>query len=85
MMELYMQNQLKKEISMTKNMNFEQAMIRLTEIIETLERNGSDLESSIELFEEGLNLVKQCDKQLKNFETKVSELMVKYNDDTESK
>jgi len=80
-----MQNQLKKEISMTKNMNFEQAMIRLTEIIETLERNGSDLESSIDLFEEGLNLVKQCDKQLKNFETKVSELMVKYNDDTESK
>lgn len=80
-----MQNQLKREISMTKNMNFEQAMIRLTDIIETLERNGSDLESSIELFEEGLNLVKQCDKQLKNFETKVSELMVKYNDDTESK
>lgn len=80
-----MQNQLKREISMTKNMNFEQAMIRLTEIIETLERNGSDLESSIDLFEEGLNLVKQCDKQLKNFETKVSELMVKYNDDTESK
>jgi len=80
-----MQNQLKREINMTKNMNFEQAMIRLTEIIETLERNGSDLESSIELFEEGLNLVKQCDKQLKNFETKVSELMVKYNDDTESK
>lgn len=80
-----MQNQSKREISMTKNMNFEQAMIRLSEIIETLERNGSDLESSIELFEEGLNLVKQCDKQLKNFETKVSELMVKYNDDTESK
>lgn len=70
---------------MTKNLNFEQAMIRLTEIIETLERDGSDLESSIELFEEGLSLVKQCDKQLKNFETKVSELMVKYNDDTESK
>ena len=70
---------------MTKNLNFEQAMIRLTEIIETLERDGSDLESSIELFVEGLSLVKQCDKQLKNFETKVSELMVKYNDDTESK
>lgn len=70
---------------MTKNLNFEQAMLRLTEIIETLERNGIDLESSIDLFEEGLSLVKQCDKQLKNFETKVSELMVKYSDDTESK
>ena len=80
-----MQNQQKKETIMTKNMNFEQSMLRLTEIIETLERNGSDLESSIELFEEGLNLVKQCDKQLKNFVTKVSELMVKYNDESESK
>ncbi len=70
---------------MTKNLNFEKSMLRLTEIIETLERNGSDLESSIELFEEGLSLVKQCDKQLKNFELKVSELMVKYSDESESK
>lgn len=70
---------------MTKNLNFEKSMLRLTEIIETLERNGSDLESSIELFEEGLSLVKQCDKQLKNFESKVSELMVKYSDESESK
>lgn len=70
---------------MTKNLNFEKSMLRITEIIETLERNGSDLESSIELFEEGLSLVKQCDKQLKNFESKVSELMVKYSDESESK
>jgi exodeoxyribonuclease VII small subunit len=69
---------------MSKNVSFEQAMIRLSEIIESLERNEKDLESSIVLFEEGLALVKQCDKQLKTFETKVSELMVKYNDDTES-
>jgi len=70
---------------MSKNVSFEQAMIRLSEIIESLERNEKDLESSIQLFEEGLTLVKQCDKQLKSFETKVSELMVKYSDDTESK
>ena len=70
---------------MTKNLNFEQAMMRLNEIIETLERSGSDLETSIDLFEEGLNLVKHCDKQLKNFENKVSELMVKYNDEADTK
>ncbi len=70
---------------MSENISFEQAMIRLSEIIESLERNERDLESSIGLFEEGLTLVKQCDKQLKSFETKVSELMVKYSDDSESK
>ena len=42
---------------MTKNLNFEQAMMRLNEIIETLERSGSDLETSIDLFEEGLKSI----------------------------
>ena len=44
-------------------------------------RSDHDLESSIALFEEGLTLVKQCDTQLKSFEKKVSELMVKHSDD----
>ena len=85
MMALSILNHLKKEKIMSENISFEQAMIRLSEIIESLERNERDLESSIGLFEEGLTLVKQCDKQLKSFETKVSELMVKYSDDSESK
>ena len=61
--------------------SFEEAMFRLNEIVEALDRNDCDLESSITLFEEGLALVKQCDAQLKSFEKKVSELMVKYSDD----
>lgn len=61
--------------------SFEEAMLRLNEIVEALDRNDHDLESSITLFEEGLALVKQCDAQLKSFEKKVSELMVKYSDD----
>ena len=64
-----------------KTKSFEEAMLRLNEIVEALDRNDRDLESSITLFEEGLALVKQCDAQLKSFEKKVSELMVKYSDD----
>ena len=64
-----------------KTKSFEEAMMRLNEIVEALDRNEHDLESSITLFEEGLTLVKQCDAQLKSYEKKVSELMVKYSDD----
>ena len=64
-----------------KTKSFEAAMLLLNEIVEALDRNDRDLESSITLFEEGLALVKQCDAQLKSFEKKVSELMVKYSDD----
>jgi exodeoxyribonuclease VII small subunit len=53
-------------------------MIRLSEIINALERNDTNLETSIQLFEEGLELVKSCDGQLKEFENKVQELMLKY-------
>lgn len=63
-----------------KAKSFEEAMMRLNEIVEALDRNDHNLESSITLFEEGLVLVKQCDAQLKSFEKKVSELMVKYSD-----
>lgn len=63
-----------------KTKSFEEAMMRLNEIVEALDRNDHNLESSITLFEEGLVLVKQCDAQLKSFEKKVSELMVKYSD-----
>jgi exodeoxyribonuclease VII small subunit len=58
--------------------NFEASMKRLNEIVVALEKNESSLEESITLFEEGLNLVKECDQQLKGFEQKVQELMKTY-------
>ena len=39
MMALSILNHLKKEKIMSENISFEQAMIRLSEIIESLERN----------------------------------------------
>jgi exodeoxyribonuclease VII small subunit len=69
---------------MTQKKSFEEAMIRLNEIIEGLEKNQNALDQSIVLFEEGLELVKQCDAQLKGYEQKVAQLMVKYQDELES-
>lgn len=63
--------------------NFEASMKRLNEIVIALEKNESSLEESITLFEEGLNLVKECDQQLKGFEQKVQELMKTYGNTTD--
>jgi exodeoxyribonuclease VII small subunit len=62
---------------MEKN-NFEASMLRLSTIVTALEKNEIPLEEAIALFEEGLNLVKSCDTQLKGFETKVQELIKSY-------
>ncbi len=63
--------------------NFEEMMLRLSDIVEKLEQNESNLETSIELFEEGLDLIKNCNSQLKHFEDKVGELMKAYNGNAE--
>jgi exodeoxyribonuclease VII small subunit len=63
--------------------SFESMMLRLNEIVEKLEQNEGNLENSIELFEEGLELIKNCDGQLKHFEDKVGELMKAYNGNNE--
>lgn len=63
---------------MTQKLNFEASMKRLTEIVELLEKNESDLDASIALFEEGLKLVQNCDSQLKGFEDKVAQLMSQF-------
>ncbi|MBQ2668409.1 MAG: exodeoxyribonuclease VII small subunit [Clostridia bacterium] len=57
-----------------KKMNFEEAMIRLKEITETLERGGVTLEESIKLFTEGTELSAFCYETLQNAEQKITEL-----------
>lgn len=63
---------------MTKKIPFDDAMKRLDEIVNALERNEIPLEDAITLFDEGLQLVKQCDSQLSNFENKVQKLLESY-------
>ena len=54
--------------------NFEKKLTRLEEITELLENNEVDLEKSIELFEEGVALSKQCLTILEKAELKIKVL-----------
>ncbi len=60
-------------------MKFQEAMNRLDDIVTKLNKNDCELEDAMDLFTEGLNLCTQCEKQLKAFENKISELIKKEN------
>ncbi len=62
---------MKKE----ENINFEDAMKKLEEIANELEKNDLDLDSSVLKFEEGMKLSKQCSEMLEQAEKKISVLM----------
>lgn len=66
---------------MSEEKPFRVSMKRLEDIVSELERNDIELETAISFFEEGLQLVNQCDSQLKNFEEKVITLMNTYQKD----
>lgn len=57
---------------------FRESMERLEEIVAILEKNEVELENAMQLFEEGLKLVKDCDMQLSTFENKVQSLLDSY-------
>lgn len=63
---------------MTKKIPFDEAMTRLDNIVALLEKNEIPLENAISLFDEGLQLVKQCDTQLSTFENKIQTLLDSY-------
>ena len=69
---------------MSEEKTFTNSMQRLDEITAALEANELELEQAIELFEEGLKLVNDCDKQLKTFENRVQELLQTYQEGSES-
>lgn len=60
--------------------NFKTKMERLNLIVAQLEDNQLDLEQSMQLFEEGLNLIKQCNLQLTQFDTKIQTLLNDFED-----
>ena len=53
------------------NPTFEEAMMRLEQIIAVLESGGSGLDESIAAFEEGVGLLKYCNERLDDAEKKV--------------
>ena len=62
---------------MTKKdtVNFEASLQKLKKIIEKLEDGEISLEESVKSFEEGIGLVKECQKQLAQAELKVKKLL----------
>ena len=58
-----------------KKQSFEQAMGRLEEIVNQLERGECGLDESLKLFEEGAKLAGQCNQMLDAAEQKVNLLL----------
>jgi len=65
---------------MENKKSFRESMDRLDTIVDQLEKNDVELERAIQLFEEGLHLVKDCDSQLRHFEDQVSTLLKTYKE-----
>ena len=60
-----------------KELSFEKALERLECIVEMLENGENPLEKSLELFEEGVSLVKLCNEKLEKVEGAVKVLINK--------
>ena len=49
-----------------ENMTFEQALNRLEEIVQLLEKDTTSLDQSVDLFQEGIQLSNYCSKKINN-------------------
>lgn len=56
-------------------MSFEKNLARLEEIVSQLESDRLTLDSSLKLFEEGIELLRKASEELSQTETKVKELV----------
>lgn len=59
---------------MSKKTKFEDAFLRLENIAQQLESGEVSLEESLELYEEGMNLVELCNQKLDAAEKKIQTL-----------
>lgn len=57
------------------NMTFEQSMARLEAIVRAMERGDVALEESLKLFQEGTELVRNCQKLLDEAQLQVKKIM----------
>jgi exodeoxyribonuclease VII small subunit len=57
--------------------DFEKALLKLEKIVNTMETGELGLEDSLNQFEEGIRLAKNCQDTLSNAETRVEKLIEK--------
>lgn len=62
-------------MSREKQKTFEEALLRLEEIIESLEDGKTPLDDSLKYYEEGIGLVKYCTGKLDSAEQKIKKLV----------
>jgi len=62
---------------MEEEISFEEALKRLEEIVDNLEKGQLSLDESLKKFEEGIKLSKLCNKKLVETQQKVEKLMEK--------
>lgn len=58
-----------------KDLSFEEAMTKLEKIVKELESGSCDLDNSINLYTEGMNLAKYCGDKLNNATEKVNKIL----------
>lgn len=59
----------------SKEKSFEELMENLEEITLKLEKEQISLDESVELFEEGMNISKECNKMLEDAEKRITVLI----------
>ena len=58
-----------------ENQTFEASMARLEQIVRAMERGDVALEESLKLFQEGTELVKNCQKLLDNAQLQIQKVL----------
>ena len=56
------------------DLTFEQALVKLENVVETMESDNTTLEESIALYKDGVKLSKYCNEILSRFEAEVTVL-----------
>ena len=62
-------------------MKFEEKVKLLEQYISELEKDDVDLDNAINKYTEAMKLVKECDKELKEIETKVTKIVSSNNEE----
>ena len=63
-----------KEMNEINELKLEDAMRRLDEVVNALDRENADLEASLALYEEGVRLVALCNRRLSEAERRINAL-----------
>ena len=60
---------------MQKEKKFEEKLKEVEEIVNDLESGEINLDESIEKYTKAMNLIKECDSELKNIEEKIAKII----------